>query len=239
MASLGEQTVRDLASRNPAAARIFEKFGIDYCCGGERSLAQACSAAKVSIREVADALEAPPSPQREDRDWQNGSLAELAEYIVERHHRFARQEIQRLIPLFARVVGAHGQNHAELEQIQSSFQALAEELTLHLMKEERMLFPYIEQLESAVSCGGRLALPMFGTVQNPVRMMAMEHDSAGELLRRMRDLANGYALPPDACVSFKELYQALQEFEADLHQHIHLENNILFPRAVNLEAQCP
>jgi regulator of cell morphogenesis and NO signaling len=239
MASLGEQTVRDLASRNPAAARIFEKFGIDYCCGGERSLAQACSAAKVSIREVADALEAPPSPQREDRDWQNGSLAELAEYIVERHHRFARQEIQRLIPLFARVVGAHGQNHAELEQIQSSFQALAEELTLHLIKEERMLFPYIEQLESAVCCGGRLALPMFGTVQNPVRMMAMEHDSAGELLRRMRDLANGYALPPDACVSFKELYQALQEFEADLHQHIHLENNILFPRAVNLEAQCP
>jgi len=102
-----------------------------------------------------------------------------------------------------------------------------------------MLFPYIEQLESAVCCGGRLALPMFGTVQNPVRMMAMEHDSAGELLRRMRDLANGYALPPDACVSFKELYQALQEFEADLHQHIHLENNILFPRAVNLEAQCP
>ena len=239
MASLGEQTVRDLASRNPAAARIFEKFGIDYCYGGERSLAQACSAAKVSIREVADALEAPPSPQREDRDWQNGSLAELAEYIVERHHRFARQEIQRLIPLFARVVGAHGQNHAELEQIQSSFQALAEELTLHLIKEERMLFPYIEQLESAVCCGGRLALPMFGTVQNPVRMMAMEHDSAGELLRRMRDLANGYALPPDACVSFKELYQALQEFEADLHQHIHLENNILFPRAVNLEAQCP
>ena len=239
MPSLGERTVRDLASRNPAAARIFEKFGIDYCCGGERSLAQACSAAKVSIREVADALEAPPSPQREDRDWQNGSLAELAEYIVERHHRFARQEIQRLIPLFARVVGAHGQNHAELEQIQSSFQALAEELTLHLIKEERMLFPYIEQLESAVCCGGRLALPMFGTVQNPVRMMAMEHDSAGELLRRMRDLANGYALPPDACVSFKELYQALQEFEADLHQHIHLENNILFPRAVNLEAQCP
>jgi len=238
MASLGEQTVRDLASRNPAAARIFEKFGIDYCCGGERSLAQACSAAKVSIREVADALEAPPSPQREDRDWQNGSLAELAEYIVERHHRFARQEIQRLIPLFARVVGAHGQNHAELEQIQSSFQALAEELTLHLIKEERMLFPYIEQLESAVCCGGRLALPMFGTVQNPVRMMAMEHDSAGELLRGMRDLANGYALPPDACVSFKALYQALQEFEADLHQHIHLENNTLFPRAVNLEAEC-
>jgi regulator of cell morphogenesis and NO signaling len=238
MPSLGEQTLRHLASSNPAAARIFEKFGIDYCCGGERSLTQACSAAKVSIREVADALEAPPSLQREDRDWQNCSLAELTKYIVEKHHGFVRQEIQRLIPLFARVVGAHGQNHAELEQIQSSFQALAEELTLHLMKEERMLFPYIEQLESAVCCGGRLVPPMFGTVQNPVRMMAMEHDSAGELLRGMRDLANGYALPPDACVSFKALYQALQEFEADLHQHIHLENNTLFPRAVNLEAEC-
>jgi regulator of cell morphogenesis and NO signaling len=132
----------------------------------------------------------------------------------------------------------HGQNHAELEQIQSSFQALAEELTLHLMKEERILFPYIEQLEISVSCGSRLASPMFGTVQNPVRMMVMEHDSAGELLHRMRELANGYAVPPDACVSFKGLYQSLQEFEADLHQHIHLENNILFPRAVNLEMQC-
>jgi regulator of cell morphogenesis and NO signaling len=238
MPSLGERTVRDLASRNPAAARIFEIFGIDYCCGGERTLAQACSAAKVSIREVADALEAPPSPQREGRDWQNASLAELTRYIVARHHGFVRQEIQRLVPLFARVVGAHGQNHGELEQIQSSFQALAEELTLHLMKEERMLFPYIEQLESAVSCGSRLAPPMFGTVQNPVRMMVMEHDSAGELLHRMREVANGYTVPPDACVSFKGLYQALQEFEADLHQHIHLENNILFPRAVNLETQC-
>jgi len=124
MSSLGERTVRDLASRNPAAARIFEKFGIDYCCGGERSLAQACSAAKVSIREVADALEAPP-PQREDRDWQKASLPELTRYIVEKHHGFVRQEIQRLIPLFAMVVRAHGQNHGELEQIQSSFQALA------------------------------------------------------------------------------------------------------------------
>ena len=238
MSSLGERTVRDLASRNPAAARIFEKFGIDYCCGGERSLAQACSAAKVSISEVADALEAPPSPQPEDHDWQNASLAELTRYIVKKHHGFVRQEIQRLIPLFARVVGAHGQNHGELEQIQSSFQALAEELTLHLMKEERMLFPYIEQLQGAVSRGSRLAPPMFGTVQNPVRMMVMEHDSAGELLHRMREVADGYTVPPDACVSFKGLYQALQEFEADLHQHIHLENNILFPRAVSLEALC-
>jgi len=236
MQLLDNKTVRDLASANPGAARIFEKFGIDYCCGGEKSLAQACSAAKVNLREVAEALEK-PQPQSGERDWQKATLAELTKHIVEKHHGYVRQEIQRLIPLSAKVVGVHGKNHPELEQIQSSFQALAEELTMHLMKEERMLFPYIEQLEIAGNSGSRPAAPMFGKVQNPVRMMMMEHDSAGELLRKMRRITNDYALPEDACMSFKMLYRALQEFETDLHQHIHLENNILFPRAVELEAQ--
>ena len=125
----------------------------------------------------------------------------------------------------------------ELEKVASSFRALAEELALHLLKEERMLFPYIVQLESAVKCGGRLAPAMFGTVQNPVRMMMMEHDSAGELLHAMREITKGYTLPEDSCMSYKMLYRALPDFEADLHQHIHLENNILFPRAIVLEKQ--
>lgn len=236
MELLDERTVRELASTKPGAGRIFERFGIDYCCGGEQSLAQACSAAKVDVREVAEALEKPQT-QQGDRDWQNASLAELVRHIVEKHHGYVRQEIPHLISLCEKVVGVHGKNHAELPQLQSSFHALAGELTMHMMKEERMLFPYIEQLETARNCGRRPAPPMFGTVQNPVRMMMMEHDSAGELLRQMREVTNGYAVPTDACMSFKTLYQALQEVEADLHQHIHLENNILFPRAVELEAQ--
>ncbi|MGB7513160.1 MAG: iron-sulfur cluster repair di-iron protein [Candidatus Acidiferrum sp.] len=236
MQLLDNRTVRDVASANPGAARIFEKFGIDYCCGGERSLAQACSSAKVNLQEVAEALEKPQS-QSGDRDWQKVTLAELAKHIVAKHHEYVRQEIQRLIPLSAKVAGVHGKNHPELETIQSSFQALAEELTAHLMKEERILFPYIEQLELAANFGSPLAASPFGTVKNPVRMMMMEHDSAGELLRKMREASGNYALPADACTSFQMLYRALEEFEADLHQHIHLENNILFPRAIELEAK--
>jgi len=236
MGALDNRTVRDLASATHGAARVFEKFGIDYCCGGEKSLAQACSAARVNLQEVAEELETPQS-QASDRDWQKAALAELAKHIVENHHSYVKQEIQRLIPLSAKVAGVHGKNHPETEQIQSSFHALAEELTMHLMKEERMLFPYIEQLECAANGGGQPAPPMFGTVKNPVRMMMMEHDSAGELLRKMRQITNNYTLPTDACMSFQMLYRGLQEFETDLHQHIHLENNILFPRAVKLEAQ--
>ena len=229
-------TARELASAAPGATRVFEKFGIDYCCGGERSLAQACSAAKVNLQEVADALET-PQPQSGEREWQKATLAELVKHIVAKHHEYVRQEIQRLIPLFSKVAGVHGKNHPELEQIQSSFQALAEELTTHLMKEERMLFPYIEQLELAAKSGNRLAASPFGTVKNPVRMMMMEHDSAGELLRKMREVSKNYNLPADACMSVQMLYRALEEFEADLHQHIRLESNILFPRAIELETK--
>jgi len=236
MDALDNKTVRELASATPGAARVFEKFGIDYCCGGEKSLAQACSAAKVNLQEVAEALTKPQS-QGDNCDWQKATLAQLTKHIAEKHHGYVRQEIQRLGPLCAKVAGVHGENHPELAQVQSSFHALSEELTTHLMKEERMLFPYIEQLELATDSGSHLAASPFGTVKNPVRMMMMEHDSAGELLRKMREISKNYALPADACMSFQMLYRALEEFEADLHQHIHLENNILFPRAVELEAK--
>jgi regulator of cell morphogenesis and NO signaling len=236
MQTLEQQKVRDLASTHPGAARIFEKFGIDYCCGGDKSLAEACSAAKIDLGQVTGELEK-PQVNSTGRDWQNAPLQQLTRYIVERHHGFVRQEISRLLPLFIKVIEVHGNNHPELRQIHNHFQSLTEELTLHLMKEERMLFPYIDDLEAAANCGARAAAPMFGTVQNPVRMMMMEHDSAGELLREMRKATNGYALPEGACMSFRMLYNALEEFETDLHQHIHLENNILFPRAIALESR--
>jgi regulator of cell morphogenesis and NO signaling len=229
-------TVRELAVVNPSATRIFEKFGIDYCCGGEKSLAEACTAAKVNPEVVKTALEEPVLPTHE-RDWQRASLAELVVHIVEKHHQFTREEIARLTPLLAKVEGVHGQNHPEINQVQGLFRGLAQEMTMHMMKEEHMLFPYIEQLEEAVNRGTQPAPPMFGTVQNPVRMMMMEHDASGEALRRIRELTDAYTAPADACVSYQTLYKALQEFEADLHQHIHLENNILFPRAVALESR--
>ena len=238
MSVIAEKTVRELALENPAATRVFEKLGIDYCCGGSQSLEQACRAVNLPIDQVLDSLEAAElASQRTGahRDWQRESLADLIAHINTTHHRYVREEISRLGPLFEKVCSVHGKNHPELLQIDDTFEALAQELTMHMMKEEMILFPYIVRMEEAVIQKEPVLPAPFGTVQNPVSMMMHEHDSAGEALRAMRQASNGYAPPPDACASYQTLYRALAEFEADLHQHIHLENNILFPRAIEME----
>jgi regulator of cell morphogenesis and NO signaling len=163
-------------------------------------------------------------------------LADLIQHIVIQHHGFAREELTRLQPLLEKVLAKYGHKHPELEEIQMLFHGLVQELTMHMLKEEHMLFPYIEQLEGAANTSWRPAPPTFGTVQIPVRMMMLEHDSAGQALKRIRRLSDGFTAPVEACMSFKAIYEGFREFEADLHRHIHLENNILFPRAVELEA---
>ena len=231
-----EKTVRELALENPAATRVFERLGIDYCCGGNQSLNQACQAANVSIDQVLKSLEAAASqPAAQDRNWQQEPLADLIAHINATHHRFVRQETARLDPLFDKVCAAHGSNHPELLEMRDTFSDLAAELAMHLMKEENVLFPYIVRMEEAVIQKEPVLPPPFGRVQNPVSMMMHEHDSAGDALRSLRKASGGYTLPPEACASYQTLYKALAEFEADLHQHIHLENNILFPRAIEME----
>jgi len=233
-----ERTVRELALESPATTRVFEKLGIDYCCGGSKSLEEACRAANLSLAEVADSLKAAEEAEQvpgPNGDWQQELLADLAAHIIKTHHKYVREELARLEPLFDKVSSVHGKNHPELPAMRATFQGLAQELTVHMMKEERVLFPYIVRMEeSAIAKEPVLPAP-FGSVRNPVAMMIHEHDSAGDALRVLREASNGYNAPPDACVSFRTLYQALRAFEADLHQHIHLENNILFPRAVALE----
>lgn len=234
-----EKTLRELVLEMPAATRVLEKLGLDYCCGGSQSLEQACHTANLPIGQVLDSLEAArlaSQPSGGDRDWQREPLADLVAHITNTHHKFTREEIARLTPLLEKVCSVHGQNHPELRTIQTAFRGLADELSLHLMKEEMMLFPYIVRLEEAVIEGQPVLPPPFGTVRNPVSMMMREHDSAGDALRVMRQASRGYAAPADACVSYQMLYGALGEFEADLHQHIHLENNILFPRAISMES---
>ena len=233
-----EKTVRELALEKPGAARVFEKLGIDYCCGGKQTLEEACRAAGLPVGEVLGALEvAPPSrqPSPKDSDWQTAPLADLISHIENTHHKYTREEIARLGPLFEKVCSVHGEHHPELFELRTTFQTLAQELATHLMKEEMVLFPYIERMEESVLQHEPILPPPFGTVQNPVAMMEHEHDSAGNALRALRASSNGYAAPPDACVSYQTLYKTLAELEADLHQHIHLENNILFPRAIALE----
>jgi regulator of cell morphogenesis and NO signaling len=230
------KTVRELAVEVPNATRVFEKFGIDYCCGGKKPLAEACGAAGLQVSEVIRALEsAAPTAASSGRDISTGSLVELMDHIVTTHHKFTREEIARLKALLEKVCSAHGKNHPELSAIRETFLGLAQELMLHLMKEENILFPYIARMEEALAKNRAVPPPPFGTVQNPVRMMTQEHDGAGEALRRIREASRNYSAPEDACISYQTLYQALAAFEADLHQHIHLENNLLFPRAVEME----
>jgi regulator of cell morphogenesis and NO signaling len=168
-------------------------------------------------------------------DWQREPLSDLIAHITSTHHTYTRREIARLGPLFDKVCSVHGKNHPELLHIRAGFRGLAQELTMHMMKEEMVLFPYIVRLEEAVMQREPVSAPPFGSVSNPISMMEHEHDSAGNALRAMRQASSGYNPPPDACVSYQTLYKALVDFEEDLHQHIHLENNILFPRAIALE----
>ncbi|HYE72054.1 MAG TPA: iron-sulfur cluster repair di-iron protein [Blastocatellia bacterium] len=229
-------TVREIVVNIPASTRLFEGLGIDYCCGGQRPLIEACRKANIQVSEVLGSLEKliQTNQDTQERNWQNEPLTVLTSYIVEKHHVFTKAELPRIEKLLAKVVTVHGQNHPELISLIELFDGLNQELGPHLLKEEQVLFPYIERMEEAFITKRGIQPPFFGTVKNPVRMM-MEHDSAGDVLAAMHDLTNGYQTPPDVCISYQTLYSALEAFEADLHQHIHLENNILFPRAEVME----
>jgi regulator of cell morphogenesis and NO signaling len=162
-------------------------------------------------------------------------LSGLADYIVRKHHTFTRNEMLRLMLLFKKVCSKHGTDHSELFELQAEFKTLYSELGTHMIKEENVLFPYISQLETAVSENSPQPFSPFAAVQNPIAVMMREHDAAGEILKRMRVLSNDFTVPAEACISYQTLYEALTELEADLHQHIHLENNVLFPRVLEME----
>lgn len=235
-----ETTVREVAVQLPQSTRLFERLNIDYCCGGNRPLIDACDSAGVKVDNVIEmltALEQPEASQSGTVDFQKASLSELIAYIVETHHIFTRSEMARIEALSAKVIGAHSANHPELLKMANLFQRLCAELKPHMFKEEQVLFPYIVAMEQADSQGQPCPFAPFGTVKNPIRMMTSEHDSAGDILRELRAVTGDYRVPPDGCISYQTLYQALEDFEKDLHQHIHLENNILFPRAVECETR--
>ena len=232
-------TVRELATEIPNATRTFEKLGIDYCCGGSKSLRDACAHAHVSVDDVLIALEQgstfKQTAEAGRADFGNGSLGVLIEHIITTHHAYVKQELPRIQQLLNKVVSVHGKTHPELSSIRETFQGMSAELNSHMMKEEHILFPHIVALESAVSTGRPRPQPAFGTVSNPVHMMELEHESAGAALKEIGALTSNYTPPEEACFSYRTLFAALKEFEEDLHQHVHLENNILFPRAIAME----
>jgi regulator of cell morphogenesis and NO signaling len=231
------QTVREIALEQPSSIRVFEQYGIDYCCGGRKPLSEACATRDLEVDTVIAALEdAAKDTAPTEEDWSKVSLERLSGHIVATHHAYVKKELPRLALLAQKVVARHGATRVELPVIQSKLTKLDEELRQHLAKEELILFPHIAKLERAINDGGAKPENCFGTVANPIAMMTQEHDAAGTLLSRIRDLSQNFTTPEDACPTYHAFYDGLNEFEKDLHQHIHLENNILFPRAIELEA---
>lgn len=227
-----DATVGDIVALDYRAAGVLEQFGIDFCCGGRRSLADACAAAGADRDAVTRALDAIPArSEREDdpRDW---PLDRLVNHIVSAHHRYVRSALPVAGRHLAKLVTVHGERHPELRRVAALLDELGRDLQQHMTKEEQVLFPYVCELGAGVAVAGQCP---FGTVDNPIRMMEREHVAAGDIMRTIRELTNGYTPPPDGCATYQVALQELGAFERDLHRHVHLENNVLFPRAKEYE----
>jgi regulator of cell morphogenesis and NO signaling len=236
MSFTGETKVKDIALSNPAARQMLEEAGVDYCCGGGKSLHEACLHIDVPTEDILMRLrENSKDISPDEANWASAPLVDLTRHIRDKHHRYVREAIARVQPLLDKVGAKHGQNHPEIADIQRLFTEVGREMIMHMQKEEQILFPYIDAVEKAANAHGSVEPPFFQTVRNPIQAMMKEHDAAGELVKQIRKASSEYTAPADACPSYQALYQDLREFEADLHQHVHLENNILFPRAVEME----
>jgi regulator of cell morphogenesis and NO signaling len=237
MSSITIQTVGEIAAQSLAAVRVFEKHGIDYCCGGQRSLDDACRERGIDTEALLGEVEAACQTRGEsDRNWADAPLKDLIDHIVAKHHAYLRHELPHIEQRMTKVLEAHRRLHGDiLIPLARVFADLRAELEMHMRKEETILFPFIARAEQSAAAGAPWTPPPFGTVGNPIRMMEHEHESAGRALQEIRRLTSRFALPEDACATYRALYAGLAELERDLHMHIHLENNILFPRALEME----
>lgn len=234
----GESTVGEIAASDYRKAEVFKRMGIDFCCGGKKTLSEACKEVGISETQLeAELLKAEQQKKMPSQDFDRWELDFLADYIVNTHHRYVAENVELIYQLAVKVAGHHGEAHPELVTVANIYVAMANELMLHMQKEEEILFPYIKKLVAARRENKSPGASPFGTVGNPVRMMEQEHEQVGEYFREMHVLTNDFTLPPDACNSFTFLYNKLKEFEEDLHQHVHLENNVLFPKALALEKE--
>jgi regulator of cell morphogenesis and NO signaling len=233
-----EATIGEIVKSDYRKAEVFKKFGIDFCCGGKKTLSKVCKEKGINIEEVEKALQnTDTQPRGRQTNYDSWSLTFLSEYIINTHHNYVREAIPVLLTYSQKVAARHGAWHPEVIKVAQHFAVVASELSEHMEKEELILFPYIKRLENAFENESDLPVSPFGTVQNPIKMMEEEHEAAGNEMEEIRKLTNNYTLPEGACTTFTLLYQKLEEFDTDLHEHVHLENNILFPKAVQLEKE--
>ncbi len=236
MIETGQRTVGDVVAEHPAAARLFEKHQIDYCCNGKRPLDEVCAEKGIAMdalsAELDAMLAAQPAPER---DWSTERLSDLIDHIVATHHEYLRREMPWVEAKLNKLAEKHAERYQWLVSLRDVFLGLKAELDMHMRKEEMILFPFVVRMEEARLDGGPAVFTPFGSIRNPIAMMEMEHDSAGNALREMRRLSSDYTPPEDACSTFRATLDAIEKLESDLHLHIHLENNILFPRAIELQ----
>ena len=230
-----EKTIGDFVAENFRTAEVFKKYNIDFCCKGGRTVEEACDNKKVSPQQIYQELEEIANRKSEDIDFNSWPLDLLADYVEKTHHRYVEEKSAMLIPYLNKLCKVHGERHPELFEINELFIGSAQDLAAHMKKEELILFPFIKQMVEAKKNGEPLPAPRFGTVENPVAMMKHEHEAEGERFVKIAELTNNYEFPDDACGTYQVTYRMLEDFQNDLHKHIHLENNILFPKAIAME----
>lgn len=230
------RTIGELVTENYRTAPVFKKYGLDFCCKGGRTIADACAEKGIDPAPLLSDLDRARADRPDSTDVANTwPLDTLADHIVEVHHTYVREAIEQLMPFLDKVSRVHGDGHPELHKVREAFMASAHELTHHMHKEEMALFPYIRELARADREGRMPAPPMFGSVRNPIAMMRHEHEVEGDRFAEINELTSGYNPPSYACRTYQATFALLRDFEEDLHRHIHLENNILFPKAAQLE----
>ncbi len=230
---LEPRTIKDIVVEDYRTAAIFEKYGLDFCCKGNRSLAQACNEKGISKEPLERELESiKQSGNASDTHLPLWSPSFLAEYIVQNHHSFVRAVTPSMKAHVIKVAAVHGENHPEMIRVRDLFIALSDELSQHMLKEEQILFPYIAALARARSLNMKAPAAAFGSVEHPINMMRSEHEAAGSALEEIRSLTKNFTPPADACTTYHVTLEELDAFEKDLHRHVHLENNILFPMAL-------
>lgn len=230
--------IGELVAQDYRAASVFKKYGIDFCCQGNRTIEDACVAKNLDSKSVVTDLNS--INQKRDTgstDYQSWPLDLLADYIEKKHHRYVQEKTLEIQPYLDKICKVHGKQHPELFEIKNEFDASAGELAAHMKKEELILFPFVKKMVKAKMEGAKVDAAHFGTVKNPIQMMMDEHTVEGERFRKIEGLSNHYTPPQDACNTYRVTFALLKEFEQDLHLHIHLENNILFPKAIEMEKE--
>ena len=227
--------IGEIVAEDFRTAAIFKKYGIDFCCKGGRTIEEACSPKSLDKDQIYSDIENLPKTDGNSIDFNSWPLDLLADYVEKTHHRYVEEKTQMIIPYLNKLCKVHGDRHPELFEINTLFIESARDLAAHMKKEELILFPFIKRMVEAERKGEKLETPRFGTVENPVDSMKHEHTVEGERFEKIAKLTNSYQFPADACGTYQVTYKMLEDFENNLHKHIHLENNILFPKAIALE----